>query len=87
MVVLALDASHYVLVLVLVALGLTIVFGLMNVINMAHGELMMLGAYAVLLLHRLDLPWWLGFALAPVLVAAVGLLIEELVIRPQKSLF
>ncbi len=38
-----LDAANYTLILMLVALGLAIVFGLMNVINMAHGEFMMSG--------------------------------------------
>ena len=45
--ILLLDTSNAVLVLMLVSLGLAIIFGLMNVINMAHGEFLMLGAYAV----------------------------------------
>jgi len=40
-----LDGANAVLILMLVALGLAIVFGLMNVINLAHGEFLMLGAY------------------------------------------
>jgi urea transport system permease protein len=77
-------------VLLLAALGLAITFGLMGVINMAHGELLMLGAYATYscqLLFRKFLPahadWYLvaavpaGFALA----AAVGMLLERTVIR------
>ncbi len=42
--VLALDATNFMLALLLVTLGLVIIFGLMNVINMAHGELFLLGA-------------------------------------------
>jgi branched-chain amino acid transport system permease protein/urea transport system permease protein len=75
-----LDASNYVLILVLVALGLAIIFGLMNVINMAHGELLMLGAYTVLVVERMGGNYWLGLLAAPLVVGLVGLLIEELII-------
>ncbi len=77
---LILDASNYVLILVLVALGLAIVFGLMNVINMAHGEFLMLGAYTVLVVENVGGSYWLGLILAPVVVGLIGLLIEEVVI-------
>ena len=76
-----LDASNYILVLLLVALGLAIIFGLMNVINMAHGELLMLGAYTLLTAQQLGAPFWLGVILAPLAVGLAGLIIEELVIR------
>ncbi len=76
-----LDAANYVLILVLVALGLAIVFGLMGVINMAHGEFMMLGAYAVMVTDRHGGSYWLGLLLAPLAVGVVGFLIEEAVIR------
>ena len=48
---LLLDASNLILVIMLVAMGLVIIFGLMNVINMAHGELFLLGAYCVVLVQ------------------------------------
>lgn len=76
----ALDASNYILVLVLVALGLAIIFGLMNVINMAHGEFLMLGAYCVLLVQNLGGNFWIALICAPLLVGLFGLIIEELVI-------
>ncbi|HMM52065.1 MAG TPA: branched-chain amino acid ABC transporter permease [Burkholderiaceae bacterium] len=76
-----LDASNYVLILMLVALGLAIVFGLMNVINMAHGEFMMLGAYAALACHEAGLPLAVGLLVAPLAVGLLGLAIEELLIR------
>jgi urea transport system permease protein len=79
--VVLLDTSNAVLVLMLVSLGLAIIFGLMNVINMAHGEFLMLGAYGLMWLVEAGLPFWPALALAPVLVAAIGLLAEELVIR------
>ena len=55
-----LDSSNAMLVLMLVSLGLAIVFGLMNVINMAHGEFLMLGAYALMSLTGHGLPFWLA---------------------------
>ena len=77
-------------VLILMALGLSIIFGQMGVINMAHGELMMIGAYATYEMQRLfghspDVPAnWYFVAAAPVAflsAALVGYLIEWLVVR------
>lgn len=76
-----LDCLNGTLILILVALGLAIIFGLMGVINLAHGELLMLGAYTVLTVTQLGGGYWLGLILAPVIVGAVGLAIEELLIR------
>lgn len=76
-----LDSSNAILVLMLVSLGLAVIFGLMNVINMAHGEFLVLGAYGVLTLQSLGFPFWLCLLAAPVTVAAIGLLAEELLIR------
>lgn len=76
-----LDAANYTLILMLVALGLAIVFGLMNVINMAHGEFMMIGAYVVLLCHQAGLPVGVGMLMAPLAVALLGLVVEELLVR------
>lgn len=77
----ALDGLNYVLVIALVAMGLVVVFGLMNVINMAHGELFLLGAYTLSITEMLGGSFWLGLLLAPLLLALVGLAIEELVVR------
>lgn len=74
-----LNTVSYSMILILVALGLSVIFGLMGVINMAHGELFMLGAYAVVLTQRNGGPVWLGILLAPVFVGVVGLLIERIV--------
>ena len=79
--VLGLDASNFILAIVLVAMGLVIVFGLMNVINMAHGEFFLLGAYTVVMVERAGGHFWLGLLFAPVFVGLVGLVLEELVIR------
>jgi urea transport system permease protein len=77
-------------VLLLAALGLAITYGVMGVINMAHGELLMVGAYATYLTqdffrHYLpDMQDWYVIAAIPVAflaAAAVGLVIERLVVR------
>jgi urea transport system permease protein len=78
-------------ILILMALGLSIIFGQMGVINMAHGELMMIGAYATYEMQQLfghsvpDSPSnWYFVAAAPVAflsAALVGYLIERLVVR------
>src|SRR4026207_878567 len=79
--IILLDSSNAVLVLMLVSLGLAIIFGLMNVINMAHGEFLMLGAYAAVSLVGAGVPFWIAIMGAPLLVAIVGLVAEELLIR------
>lgn len=77
-------------VLLIAALGLAIVFGLMGVINLAHGELMMLGAYTTFVVQngfrKLGEPWfefYIFFALicAFLVTAGVGLILERGVIR------
>ena len=69
-------------ILLLVALGLTITYGAMGVINMAHGELVMIGAYtAVMAAIYLKLNMILAIPLAFIVAAGLGLLIERLVIR------
>lgn len=76
-----LDALSYVLTLLLVTLGLVIIYGMMNIINMAHGELFLLGAYTVVALQAVGVPIWLGFVAAPIVVGLAGVVIEQLVIR------
>ncbi len=67
--------------LVLVSLGLAIIFGVMGIINLAHGEFLVLGAYAVLVLNRAGWPVWAGVLAAPFVVAGIALIIERLIIR------
>ncbi len=69
-------------ILLLIALGLSITYGAMGVINMAHGELVMIGAYtAVLAGIYLGLNLFFALPLAFLMAGVVGLLIERLVIR------
>ena len=76
------DALIIGVALALVALGLTMIFGLLDVINLAHGELYMLGGYAAFTLLGWGAGYWSALVLVPVLVGLVGWALEELGIRP-----
>lgn len=68
--------------LIIISSGLAVIFGMMKVINLAHGEFMMLGAYAVIVSTRLGVNLWLAmFVIAPIAVGLVGVVLERLVIR------
>jgi branched-chain amino acid transport system permease protein len=62
---------------VLMALGLTIIFGLLDVINMAHGEFYAIGAYLAVALIGLGQSFWAALVLAPLIMAVLGYLIER----------
>jgi urea transport system permease protein len=69
-------------ILLLIALGLAITYGAMGVINMAHGELVMLGAYTtVLAITHLHVSFFLCIPLAFVVTGAIGYAIERLLVR------
>lgn len=68
-------------ILVLVALGLSIVFGLMGIINFAHGIFYMLGAYAGWLTVHVTGNFWLALLVAPAAVFVVGVAVERSVLR------
>ncbi|NGM87382.1 branched-chain amino acid ABC transporter permease [Parapusillimonas sp. SGNA-6] len=64
------------------SLGLAVIFGLLNVINFAHGALYMLGAFIAWMgLQYLGLNYWVMLVVAPILVGAFGILTERLLIR------
>lgn len=70
------------MILVLIALGLAIIFGLMGVINLAHSELFMLGAYTVVAVNQfVNTNFWLGLILAPIVVGLIGYLMEKGIIN------
>lgn len=62
---------------VLVALGLSIIFGLLDVVNMAHGELYALGAYISMSLYALGVGFWLAVVLVPLIMFPIGVIIER----------
>lgn len=77
-------------VLALSALGLTVIYGVMGVVNLAHGEFVMLGAYSMAILSG-PLGPWVAIALSPLIVGAIGLVVDRGLIRwlyqdPVKSM-
>jgi branched-chain amino acid transport system permease protein len=66
----------------LIAVGLTLIFGVMRVVNFAHGEFAMLGAFALYhLMKDFDLPWLVALPVGVVGVAAASMVLEWLVFR------
>src|SRR6056297_3006351 len=70
----------------LIAIGYTMVYGILRLINFAHGEIFMLGTYflfyGVAIFH---LPWWLSFVIAIILTALTGMLTEKIAYRPLRN--
>jgi urea transport system permease protein len=81
-VIVVIQVLYAVASLVIISAGLAVIFGMMKVINLAHGEFMMLGAYATIVANKAGLNLWLAmFVVAPVVVGLIGVLLERLVIR------
>jgi branched-subunit amino acid ABC-type transport system permease component len=78
----ALNGLSYGVLLFLLSVGLTLIFGMLDVVNLAHGSFYMLGAYAGLALIATTDSFWLALVLAPLVVGAVGALMEMTVLRP-----
>lgn len=75
------------LTLMLVALGLTLVFGILHIVNLAHGELYMLGAYCVWWLSELvGFNYWVAIALAMIIIAFLGIFIERYLFRRFRAI-
>ena len=69
------------MIYVLLAIGLSLIFGLMTVVNFAHGALYMLGAYFGVFLLGYTKSFWVALIVAPLMVGALGLLMERFLIR------
>ncbi len=70
------------MILALVASGLTLIFGIMDVVNFAHGELLMLGAYCGVLIMAATGDFWLALVGASLTIAVLGALIYLVTLRP-----
>lgn len=79
--VLLLNLAWQISTLALVALGLAIVFGKLRIMNMAHGEFVMIGAYAPVITSVWGLPGWLQVPVCLLTVAAVAFILERTIIR------
>jgi len=78
----ALNGLSYGVLLFLLSVGLTLIFGMLDVVNLAHGSFYMLGAYAGLGLVALTGSFWLAVLLAPAVVGGIGALVEGALLRP-----
>src|SRR3972149_1098108 len=66
----------------MLSLGLALIFGMLNIINFAHGALYMMGAFAAyLLLEHAGIGYWPALIVAPVIVGAFGMVIERLALK------
>lgn len=66
----------------LLSLGLAVIFGMLNIINFAHGAVYMMGAFgAYLLLNKLGLGYWWALLVSPILVGAFGMVIERTMLQ------
>ena len=70
------------MILALVASGLTLIFGIMDVVNFAHGELFMLGAYAAVMAVSVTGNFWLALLAAAVTIAILGAALQVVTLRP-----
>ena len=80
--VVGLEILYMIAFLALTSAGLAIVFGMMRVINLAHGEFVMLGGYATIACSRAGIDIYLAMlVIAPLVVGVVGLIVERAIIR------
>src|SRR5919204_2905579 len=77
----ALNGISFGALLFILAAGLSLIFGMMDVVNLAHGAFYMLGAYIALAVVQRTGQFWVALVLAPVLVGILGLVIEPLLLR------
>lgn len=71
----------YGMLLFLMSAGLSLIFGLMNVVNISHGSFFMLGAFVALAVMRWTGDFWLALALAPIPAIVIGVLVERVFLR------
>ena len=76
-----LNGLVYGVLLFLMAAGLSLIFGLMNVVSLAHGSFFMLGAFLGLSIFKITGSFWLALLLAPIPVIVLGILVELLFLR------
>ncbi|WP_186068500.1 branched-chain amino acid ABC transporter permease [Burkholderia gladioli] len=80
--VLALDVLTTAALLFIVTAGLMVIFGVMKIVNFAHGALLTMGAYASFIVTQLKLDPWFGVPLSLAVGVAVGMLVEAAIVRP-----
>ena len=79
---LAIQVLYAIASLALISVGLAIIFGMMKVINLAHGEFLMLGGYAAIEANQHGVNIWIAMLIvAPIVVGAIGMIVERAIIR------
>lgn len=80
----AINVVFEVLILAQIVLGLAVVMGLLNVLNIAHGEFVMIGCYTAYMVQKAGLPYLAAVPAAAIVCGAVGLVVERFLIRPLR---
>ena len=66
----------------MLSLGLAVIFGLLGIVNFAHGALYMMGAYVAWIgLNSFGINYWFALIVAPIVIGALGVVIERLLLR------
>ncbi|HZP76705.1 MAG TPA: branched-chain amino acid ABC transporter permease [Pseudolabrys sp.] len=82
---LALNGLIWGLIIALIALGLSVIFGLLDIINIAHGDFFMVGTVVAWFTLEATGSFWLGFITAPLFGFLLGALIQRIVIQPIRN--
>src|SRR3954466_10681469 len=82
---LALNGLIWGLIIALIALGLSVIFGLLDIINIAHGDFFMVGTVLAWAAFESTGNFWLGFIIVPVLCFVLGAAIQRVVIQPIRG--
>ena len=69
----------------LIALGYTMVYGIAKLINFAHGDVIMVGAYISFISMKFGLPWWLAVIISIIACAALGVVMEKVAYKPLRN--
>lgn len=81
------NALSYGFLLFIITCGISIVFGILGVLNLAHGSLYLLGSYiGYSLIIKSGLPFWIAVVTVPFIVAIIGLFVETVLLRPTYKL-
>src|SRR5215212_3793297 len=82
---LALNGLVWGLIIALIALGLSVIFGLLDIINIAHGDFFMVGTWLAWAALEATGNFWIGFILVPLICFILGALIQRVVIQPIRG--
>ncbi|MBS4214326.1 MULTISPECIES: branched-chain amino acid ABC transporter permease [Neobacillus] len=81
------NGFSYGFLLFIITCGITIVFGILGVLNLAHGSFYLLGSYlGYSLIMKAGLPFWAALAAVPLIIAVLGYMLETIILRPTYKL-